>query len=94
MSVITIGLNNSESTNRIRFENLSQRLEKISVDILHKVRDDSVVLKANVNTPDSGSLGCFFQDELEQMKRLETSPHFKKCAYAVCFMSLACLMGV
>lgn len=81
MSVITIGLNNTEGTNRIRFENLSQRLQKINVDILHKVRDDSVVLKANTKAPDSGALGCYFQDELEQMKRLETAPHFKKYAF-------------
>lgn len=86
MSAITLGLNNSEGTNRIRFENLSQRLQKINVDILHKVHDNSTVLQVNNNDPDSGSLGCFFQDELEQLKKLETSSHFKKYAqqYGIC----------
>jgi hypothetical protein len=78
MSAITLGLNSTESSNRIRFENLSQRLQKVNVDILHKVHDNSTVLEANDKIPDTGRLGCYFQDELEQLKKLETSAHFKK----------------
>lgn len=78
MAAITIGLNNTEGNNRIRFENLSQRLQRINVDILHKVRDASSALEANNDKPDTGALGCFFQDELEQLRKLETAAHFKK----------------
>jgi U3 small nucleolar RNA-associated protein 20 len=78
MSAITTGLNNTESTNRIRFEKVSQRLQKVNVDILHTVHDDSIVSEVNNHGPDTGNLGCYFQDELDQLKKLDATPHFKK----------------
>eukprot|EP01032_Pedospumella_encystans_P036266 gene36266-41027_t len=63
--------------NRIRFEKLSERLQKVNIDILHKVNTVGA-LQTTEAVPDSGELGCFFQDELEQAKKLETSRPFRK----------------
>ncbi len=65
---------------RIRFENLSKRLQRVNVDILHK-RPESFSLQENIATPDTGDLGCFLLDELDRLKTLDTSPAFKKLNY-------------
>lgn len=62
---------------RIRFENLSRRLNKINVDILHK-EPESYHLQATLATPDAGALGCFTLDEIELLKTSDNSPSFKK----------------
>jgi hypothetical protein len=77
MSTITIGLNTTSGNNRIRFEKLSERLQKVNVDILHHVSNVGS-LQTTQDAPDSGELGCFFNDELEQCRKLETSRHFRK----------------
>jgi hypothetical protein len=79
MSTITIGVNvnGAAGSNRIRFEKLSERLQKVNIDILHKVTTVGA-LQTTETVPDSGELGCFFQDELEQCKKLETSRHYRK----------------
>jgi hypothetical protein len=69
---ITIGVNHTQSKKRIRFESISQRLQNINVDILHKV---SVKTESK---PDSGELGSLFQDELENCKKLETMKNFRR----------------
>lgn len=63
--------------NRIRFEKLSERLQKVNIDILHKVNTVGA-LQTTEAAPDSGELGCFFQDELDQCKKMETSRHYRK----------------
>jgi hypothetical protein len=77
MASITIGVNKSESSNRIRFQTLSQRLQNVNVDILHKA-PQQVSLDPKILLPDSGQMGCFFLDELEQCKKLETALHFQR----------------
>lgn len=82
MSTITIGVNmngGANGANRIRFEKLSERLQRVNTDILHKVNTVGA-LQTLETVPDSGELGCFFQDELEQAKKLETSKPFRKYA--------------
>ena len=76
MSGITIGLNNTTSGNRIRFESLSERLKNVNVDIIHRVRAEGSLKDVSNVAPETGNMGCFFQDELEQLKRLETSKQF------------------
>lgn len=77
MATITIGVNSTSGNNRIRFETLSERLQKVNIDILHQTSNVGSLQTTQV-APDSGELGCFLQDELEQSKKLETSRHFRK----------------
>lgn len=72
----------ANGANRIRFEKLSERLQRVNIDILHKVSTVGA-LQTTETVPDSGELGCFFQDELEQAKKLETSKPFRK--YTHCY---------
>ncbi len=66
---------------RIRFETLSQRLQRINVDIHHK-NPESFALREDVISPDGGELGCFLADELERLRTLDTSSNFKR--YCIC----------
>lgn len=77
------GLNNTDSVNRIRFENLSQRLQKVNVDVVHRIHAKGSLDLNRSLVPDTGSLGCHFQDELEQCKDLETTSQFKRFYYEV-----------
>ena len=72
------GLNTTDSVNRVRFENLSQRLSKVNVDVVHKVRAHGSLDLHHSVTPSTGALGCHFQDELEHCKTLDTASHFKR----------------
>jgi hypothetical protein len=71
-------LNATDSGNRVRFANLSQRLSKVNVDIVHRVRGHGSLDLHHSKTPSTGSLGCHFQDELEHCKTLDTASHFKR----------------
>lgn len=77
MTTITIGLNSAGGNNRIRFETLSERLQKVNIDILHSTTHVGA-LQTSAGDPDAGELGCFFNDELEQCKKMETSRYFRK----------------
>jgi U3 small nucleolar RNA-associated protein 20 len=72
------GLNSTESKNRFRFEKISERLSRVNVDVVHKVRQvgtlDAVI-------PDSGSQGCYLQDELERCKDFDLTSYFKRFYY-------------
>ena len=70
----------NEGKIRIRFENLSKRLQRINVDILHK-KPESFSLQENITTPDTGEMGCFLLDELDQLKTIDISSSFKKLYY-------------
>jgi U3 small nucleolar RNA-associated protein 20 len=76
------GVSSTGGKNRLRFEKFSYRLKKLNVDVVHRVRHESSRSLA-METPDSGAMGCFFQDELEQCKVLETSASFKRFNYEV-----------
>ena len=71
------GLNRTESKNTFKFEVLSQRLQRINVDIIHRVHHPGS-LDAVQAVPDSGEKGCHFQDELERLKELEKTSQFKR----------------
>lgn len=71
------GLNYTEGQNRFRFQRLSDKLQNIHVDVVHRVKQTGS-LDATVSVPDSGSQGCFFQDELENLKDLNLTSHFKR----------------
>jgi hypothetical protein len=70
------GLNSAGGANRLRFEKFSKRVQKVNVDVVHKVRSNAVALDSVV--PDSGNFGCYFQDQLEQCKNLDSSSIFKR----------------
>jgi hypothetical protein len=73
----TKGLNYTDSANRFRFQKLSEKLQNINIDVVHRVKQIGS-LDATVSVPDSGNQGCFFQDELENHKDLNLSSHFKR----------------
>ena len=81
---ITLGVNSnsqlfegSNGRNRIRFESISARLQKISVDIVHKIPPPSSIPTANSDARFNAVGGdCSLRSELEIMKQLETSRHF------------------
>ena len=78
MSAITIGVNHSSSSKRIRFQKLSQRLQLVNVDIIHRVKDESLI-QGNQSISDKyGVITCYFSEELEELKRLDTTQHFKR----------------
>ena len=72
------GLNTTDSANRVRFANLSQRLSRVNVDVVHKIRAQGSLDLHHSATPTTGALGCHFQDELELCKTLDTASHFKR----------------
>ena len=77
------GLNTTDSKNRLRFETISERLQKIHVDIVHKTDISGSLNLVTSKTPETGSLGCYFQDELELYKTLDTSGDFKRFYYDI-----------
>lgn len=65
--------------NRIRFETVSQRLQKLSVDIVHKVPPRQLVDTSSATSYAAvNDLGgsSYFSSELEVLKQLATSSHF------------------
>lgn len=75
---VTLGVNTTESSNRIRFEKLSQRLQKIDVDIVHKAQRENLYLDNGTKLSSTQKFACYFQDELDQCSKLETSQHFRR----------------
>ena len=69
------GLNKTEGTNRFKFEKKAARVQQVNVDVVHQTRLPDT-LDTSHATPDSGSKGCHFQDELENRKNLDTSGEF------------------
>ena len=78
----TKGLNTTDSANRIRFSNLSERLQRVNIDVIHRVRSGGSLDIHQSVAPSTGTLGCHFQDELENCKSLETNSYFKRYATA------------
>lgn len=76
-SATAVDPHDEEGKIRIRFETLSQRLQKINVDILHK-STNNFYLQSTVVQPETGELGCFVFDELERLKTLDMSTFFKR----------------
>lgn len=74
---ITIGLNNSEGKNRIRFESLSERLQKIHVDVLHDYNSMSSRKFSLMNSL-KDTMDSYFLAELEEIIKIETSPVFRR----------------
>ena len=83
MSSITIGVNRASrlvddarvTKKRIRFETVSQRLENINVDILHRTTSASITKASDLRT-DGPIIECFFQHELNEYRKLEKSTKF------------------
>jgi U3 small nucleolar RNA-associated protein 20 len=68
----------NESATPFRFEKLSQKLQKINVDIVHRViAPGSMDLQLHA-APSTGEQGCFLQDELDQLRHLDTTTSFKQ----------------
>lgn len=65
---------------KIRFESVSKRLTHVNVDILHK-KTDNYYLQSNVEKPEQGDNSCFFADELERIRTLDSSASFKRLVY-------------
>ena len=79
MSTTVKGLNTSEGRNRIRFVNLSERLQQINVDVIHRVNQVGSLSNAGSDAiPEMGAKGCHFQDELERCKDLDLCAPFKR----------------
>lgn len=62
---------------KIRFESVSRRLNHVNVDIIHK-KPDSYYLQSHVAIPEHGDNSCFFADELERIRTLDSSTSFKR----------------
>ena len=68
-------VNKTDGNNRLRFESLSQSLQKANIDIVHRATSD---LAFKAISPSSSILGCHFFNELEEAKRLECASLFKR----------------
>jgi U3 small nucleolar RNA-associated protein 20 len=72
MSSLPKGLNTSGGANRYRFQTINDRVAGIDVDIGHKVRG----VLGEGEMPDAGETGCFFKQQLDSCKEMDTSSHF------------------
>lgn len=60
----------------LRFQTLSQRLRDIDIDVVHRV-------KSKYDTdPETGELGCHFQDTLEKLRNLDLCKPFLAFYYS------------
>lgn len=72
------GLNKSgDGKNRFRFNNKAERVRHVNVDVLHQTRL-SDTLDVSKATPETGQRGCYFQDQLEINKNLDSSSEFAR----------------
>ena len=76
-------LNTSGGRNRLRFRSLSDRIHGVDIDVMHRVRSEGFLDTSLNKTPETGSSGCYFQDELERCKELETMTSFKRCSFFI-----------
>jgi hypothetical protein len=74
----TIGLNNSGGENRLKFRKLSQRIEEIDIDIIHRVRPQGNLNTTLAPNPSNNEIGCYLQDELDRCRELDTSTNFRR----------------
>lgn len=74
---------NEVGKNHIKFSKLSQRLQKVNVDIIHRVRSKGGLDTHLSAVPETGERGCHFQDELERCKGLDPASSFKRFYYAI-----------
>ena len=68
-------VNKTDGNNRLRFESLSQSLQKANIDIVHRATNDLAFKTISQST---SILGCHFFNELEEAKRLECASVFKR----------------
>ena len=66
---------------RLRFRNLNQRLNEVDVDVIHRVKSGKREFEGTA--PDTGELGCHFQDELELCKDLDKYSIFQRFYYKI-----------
>ena len=81
MSHQTKGLNTTGGSNRFRFEKLSERLQKVNVDIIHRASKENIDLIGPKPENDKESTvfnGCFLLDHLTQFKQLDSTLHFQR----------------
>jgi len=72
-------LNRYGGSNRIRFESFSQKLQRVDVDVVHRVRHANGGMdSSSMDTPFSGDHGSFFFDELERIKSLDSTANFRR----------------
>jgi Down-regulated in metastasis len=71
------------SHNRYKFQNKRTRARGVDVDVTHKLRTEGYLDADSSTLPEAGDGGCFFQDELERAKELNTTSAFKRFYYAV-----------
>jgi hypothetical protein len=71
-------LNTSGGRNRLRFRSLRDRIQEVDIDVMHRVRSDGYLDVSLNKAPETGAGGCFFQDELERCKEMETTSSFKR----------------
>lgn len=85
MAQITLGVNTeselfegNNGKNRVRFESMSERLQKISVDILHKIPTANAIISSPSSNANYSKFGgdCLLLRELDSVKQLETGKHF------------------
>jgi hypothetical protein len=71
---MSTNINNKGGKKRLRFESLSESLQKSNVDVIHRVVN-------NIKQPSSSEsplVSCHFLNELEECKVLECSRSFQR----------------
>ena len=83
MSSFTIGVNmkraddGGATKNTVRFETISQRLQRINVDILHKT-EQTFAPDLSASIEDGAIVDCYIRHELDKYRKLETTRHYIK----------------
>eukprot|EP01041_Mallomonas_annulata_P001346 gene1346-2596_t len=76
-------LNTTEGPNRFRFSRKSDRIKKIDIDVIHRVRTKKTFDVCHSTAPETGDKGCFFQDELERCREHDSSTIFRRFYYEI-----------
>ncbi len=71
-------LNTTDGKNRFRFAKKSERIQKLDIDIIHRVRAKRTLDVTSLNAPTSGEKGCYLQDELERCKEHDSTSTFRR----------------
>ena len=75
------GLNTTGGSNRFRFEKLSERLQKVNVDIIHrtsKQKLDLIAPKEDNENPSNIFNGCYLLEHLQNFRQLDTTQNYQR----------------
>lgn len=84
---MSTALNKSGGKKRLRYQSLSDSLQKANVDIVHRILPD-IDLDAKVLGDSSLVIKCHLSNQLEECRHLDLFPSFRRFAAYVEFIHI------